>query len=258
MMILLVGLLAGLPLAAGGEEYGFSRLGLLTPLPPVSGTLMAAVGDNTDQGFLDLSQRAVGRRRISMRKAMLLTVLFPGAGQYYADARFKGQVFMGVEAAIWAGFIAYRVYGGWKKDDYQDYAAAHAGVDNTGKDEQFYDWIGFYNNREEYNQFGRLYYPDRPYLPDNSSYDWQWESEAHREEFKDMKDASKVAFRNSTLMIGLAIVNRVVAGIDTYRTVKSAQAKLRSLTQIGDYHVAISPKMFGDNPRIKVTVSRRF
>jgi hypothetical protein len=65
------------------------------------------------------------------------------------------------------------VYGDWKRDDYKAYAAAHAGVDNGGKDEEFYDWIGFYSNRDEFNQLGRLYYPERPFIPDDPAHFWQ-------------------------------------------------------------------------------------
>jgi len=232
----------------------YSRV--MPPAPLISPRVMA-VSDDKDRGFLDMSQKT-GVKDVSMKKAIILSLLFPGAGQYYADARFKGQVFMGVEAAIWAGFLAYRVYGGWKADEYKQLAAAHAGVDNTGKDEEFYDMIGFYDNREEYNQFGRLYYPDRPYYDDNSAYYWQWDSDASRFQFKNLKDASKTAFRNSTFLIGLAIANRIIAGIDTYRTVKTAQAKLRSLTQLGEYQFTVNPRPFGDNPRINISVSRKF
>jgi len=243
--------------SAAAEDLELSYSSLLEPMTPVTREL-AVISADQDRASLDMSGDLETQKKVSMKKAMLLSMLLPGAGQYYADSKFKGQVFMGVEAAIWAGFAAYRVYGGWKKDDYQDFAAAHAGVDNSGKDDEFYDWVGFYDNREEFNQLGRLYYPDRAYLPDNASYDWQWDSPENRVEFKEMKDASKSAFRNSTFMLGLALINRVVAGIDTYRTVKSAEAKVRSLSQIGDYKFSVSPKLFGDNPRIKVTVSRKF
>lgn len=249
--------LASLVSTSSAEDISLTYSELLVPVQPVSALALAADDDNRKQ-FLDMSQNVEAGRKISMKKAMLLSFLFPGAGQYYADSKFKGQVFMGVEASIWVGFIAYRVYGGWKKDDYQDFAAAHAGVNNAGKDDEFYDWLGFYDSREEFNQFGRLYYPDRAYLADNESYYWQWDSEDNRLTFKDMKDDSKRAFRNSTFMIGLAIANRVIAGIDTYRTVKSAQARLRSLTQFGEYHFALSPRLLGDNPQVKLTVTRKF
>lgn len=255
-VILAVTCCLGLMPAIQAESLNLTYSDLLIKTTPISSTLASAPGDD-GRPYLDMSQTGSGKK-ISMKKAMVLSMLFPGAGQYYADSKFKGQVFMGVETAIWAGFIAYRVYGGWKKDDYKDLAAAHAGVDNSGKDTEFYDWVGFYDSREEFNQYGRLYYPDRAYLPDNSSYYWQWDSEANRVTFKEIKDASKTALRNSTFMIGLAIANRIVAGIDTYRTVRAAQAKIKSLTQLGEYHFALSPKLFGDNPRVKFTVSRKF
>jgi hypothetical protein len=228
---------------------------LLAPDPPVS-RLVDAAGDGT-QVFPDMTPSTPGKQ-VSLTKAMILSLVLPGAGQYYADARFRGELFMGVEAAIWAGFLAYRVYGGWKKDDYQSYAAAYAGVDNAGKDELFYDMLGFYTSREDYNQFSRLYYPERAYYPDNRAYHWQWDSEAHRLQYKEFKDASKTAFRNSTFMIGLAVINRVIAGIDTYRTVKAAERKVASMTQFGDYRLSLAPNVLGKNPRISVTLSRRF
>jgi hypothetical protein len=241
---------------AGELDLIYSDL-LKTP-EPISSGLMASVGGDQDRTFIDMSGEMKSGKEISMKKAMLLSLIFPGAGQYYADAKFKGQVFMGAEAAIWAGFIAYRVYGGWKKDNYLDYAAAHAGVDNAGKTDEFYDWLGFYDNREDFNQYGRLYYPDRAYLPDNSSFFWQWDSAENRAFFKELKNDSKRAFRNSTFLIGLAIANRVIAGIDTYRTVKSARAKLSALSRIGEYHFALSPKVIGANPSVKLTVTRKF
>ena len=230
---------------------------LFSPPPPVSRSFMADVGQNKPTS-LDLSQQESSEHRVSMKKALLLSVLLPGAGQYYADARFRGQVFMGVEATIWSVFAAYRVYGGWKKDDYRDFAAAHAGVDNSGKENQFYDWVGFYDNREDFNQYGRLYYPERAYLPDDPSYDWQWDSEANRTEYRQIKNASETAFRNSSFLIGLAIINRVIAGIDTYRTVKAAQAKMKSFSQIGPYKIIVKPRLTGANAGLSLKITRKF
>lgn len=212
---------------------------------------------SSSPSFIDMSSITPGRE-VSLEKAVVLSVLLPGAGEYYAGAKFKGQVFMGVEAAIWSGFAAFRVYGHWKEDDYKAYAAAHAGVDNNGKDDQFYDWIGFYSSREEFNQIGRLYTSDRAYLPDTRSYYWQWDSSTDRMKFKDIKDASKTAFRNSTFMIGLALLNRLISGIDTYRTVKAAGKRVDSVAQLGDYKFKISPRLTGYNPGIKVSVTRKF
>jgi hypothetical protein len=229
---------------------------VVAPLPPVSRNLAILVAD-TGRVSLDLAERSTGKG-VSTKKAMLLSVLLPGAGQYYAGSTFKGQVFMGIEAAIWSGFIAYRVYGDWKQDDYKAFATAHAGVDNDGKDEEFYDWVGFYSSREEFNQLGRLYYPERPFLPDDAAHNWQWDSESSRAVFKNIKDGSKKSFRNASFMLGLALFNRVIAGIDTYRTVKAAGKKVEAMTQFGEYKMHVYPRLFGRNQGLSLAFSRKF
>jgi hypothetical protein len=256
MVTAAVGLLMMCAVSGWSQEASAPSSSVIQPLAPVSQGL-ATVSSDTGRISLDMSKPATGKH-VSIKKAMLLSVLLPGAGQYYAGATFRGQVFMGIEAAIWSGFIAWRVYGDWKRDDYKDYAATHAGVDNAGKDDQFYDWIGFYDSRDEFNQLGRLYTPDRPFLPDNSANFWQWDSEASRLVFKDIKEASKRSFRNASFMLGLALFNRVIAGIDTYRTVKAAGRKVDSMTQFGEYKLHVSPRLSGRNQGLSISLSRKF
>lgn len=243
-------------LAASGWSREAPSSSVVKPLPPVSKDL-TVVPEDTSRVFLDMSKPATGKH-VSTKKAMLLSALLPGAGQYYAGSTFRGQVFMGIEAAIWSGFITWRVYGDWKRDDYKSYAATHAGVDNAGKDNEFYDWIGFYDSRDEFNQLGRLYSPERPFLPDDQANFWQWDSEASRMVFKDIKDASKKSFRNASFMLGLALFNRVIAGIDTYRTVKAAGRKVDSMTQFGEYKLHVSPRLTGSNQGLSVALTRKF
>ncbi|MFH1699929.1 MAG: DUF5683 domain-containing protein [Candidatus Zixiibacteriota bacterium] len=239
-------------------KFAFNSSKVIKPIPPVSGQFLLSGQNDTGKTFLDMSQPQSEKSKLSMKKALFLSILLPGAGEYYAGSTFKGQVFMGVEAAIWGGFIGYRVYGAWKKDDYLSYASAYGGVNISDKDDVYFDMIGFYDNREEYNQYGRLYHPDRPYYPDADDYDWQWDSEERRLKYKELKDQAKTALRNSTFLIGLAIANRVVSAIDTYRTVKSASKRIRSLTQFGEYHMKIAPKIFRSNPEVKLTLTRKF
>ncbi len=247
--------------ALAGSDFSFHSGSIVAPLPPVTSNLQFTLQSDDKPGFIDMSGAANpggNANKLSLKKGLLLSILVPGTGEYYAGARTKGQVFMGVEAAIWGGFIAYRVWGGWKTDDYKRIASAHASVDNNGKDDTFYDMVGFYENRDEYNQIGRLFYPDRPYYPDNDSYYWQWDSESQRTQYKQIKEDAKTAFRNSTFMLGLALANRVVSAIDTYRTIKSANRKLNSISQLGAYHFKVSPKPFDANPSVTLTVSRKF
>ena len=105
-----------LPVCCPAKNGEPEQAGLLDPLPLISIQSAAPATSPEDDRQAGIS-RGLGERKISMRKAMLLSMLLPGAGEYYAGAKFKGQVFMGVEAAIWSGFAALRIYGGWKEDD---------------------------------------------------------------------------------------------------------------------------------------------
>lgn len=238
-------------------EFDLTLSSLLNPLPPVSGRILAVTPD-LSAGSLDMSDAQRFGNKLSMKKAMALSFLMPGAGEYYAGSKFKGQVFMGVEASLWLGYIAHRVYGGWKTDDYKSYASAHAEVSGSGRDDEFYDWVGFYDNREEFNQLGRLFFPDRAYLADTPENHWQWDSEQHRLRYKDIKEDARRIYNNSSFLIGLAVANRVISAIDTYRTVKAANRKHRVGSRMGQYKLKLTPRPFGENAGVKLTLVRKF
>jgi hypothetical protein len=62
----------------------------------------------------------------SVRKAMLLSSLFPGAGQYYADkSSFTTYIFPIIEVGLWAGYIYYHNKGADTEEDYMDFADEH-------------------------------------------------------------------------------------------------------------------------------------
>lgn len=198
----------------------------------------------------------------SKTKAVLLSLLVPGAGQWYLGEKGRGEVFIGVEAVAWAGFAAFRTTGSWKKDDYIKFAERHAGIDPTDKDDEFYKNLSFYDSRDQYNTAGRIINPTGPWYPATSEYYWLWDSETSRILFKNLRDGSKSDFKKATFMIVAALLNRVVAGIDTFRIAR----KLPSLSS--DYSseqtrkekikVGFKANPFGSNPEIKLTLSRRF
>jgi len=61
--------------------------------------------------------------RKSARKAMILSSLFPGAGQYYADkTSFTTYVFPILEIGLWVGYLYYHNQGIETERDYEDFA----------------------------------------------------------------------------------------------------------------------------------------
>ncbi|OGC87746.1 MAG: hypothetical protein A2142_06070, partial [candidate division Zixibacteria bacterium RBG_16_48_11] len=162
----------------------------------------------------------------SPKRAFLLSLLLPGAGQYYNESKTKAGIFAGAEASIWAGFAAFRLAGGWKKEDYQNYAVDHAGIIPDGKDDDFYERLTYYDDRDQYNQFTRLYNgPESPVYPETDYWNWIWDSNDSRSKYRDLRNQSKNAFRRSVYMVGLAALNRVVSALDAFRGAKKYNSK---------------------------------
>ena len=46
-------------------------------------------------------------KKLSKSKAVLLTLLAPGAGHFYIGEKGRGEVFMGAEVVSWLGFFAF-------------------------------------------------------------------------------------------------------------------------------------------------------
>jgi hypothetical protein len=229
---------------------------LTTPLLAGNDDKFDEFGDQSPKKELPKSTQPISRT-----KAVILSLLLPGAGQYYAGAKGKAEVFLGAEVATWAGVLAFNTYGHWKEDDYIRYAEEHAGIDPTGKDDDFYKNLTFYDNRDEYNTDGRIINPGAPYYPNTAAYDWQWDSRTSRDSYRILKNASKSAFRKATFMIGVAVLNRIISGIDAFRAVKKKAApdeqdEFSSDEQKIKFHLSGNP--FGSNPKIKIGLSRQF
>jgi len=177
-------------------------------------------GTPSDQG-------ASGRK--SVFRAGLYSALIPGAGQYYLGNRRTARYFFAAEALTWIGYISFRSYGNWRRDDYINYAAVYAGAQLEGKSDEFLSWVGFYNSIRDFNNLGRAYDPERPYLPNSPENYWEWQSDEERQTFRDLRNSSKEAYRRSEFMIGLAIVDRVVSVVEAVRSASRINRRIGSL-----------------------------
>ena len=164
-----------------------------------------------------LESSSAGKK--SVFRAALFSALVPGAGHYYLGRKRTARYFFAAEALTWIGYFSFRTYGNWKKDDYINYAAVYANAQLEGKSDEHINYVGFYENIREFNSFGRAYDPDRAYLPDTPENHWEWQSPSTRQGFRDLRNRSKEAYRRSDFMIGLAVIDRVIAIIDAVRTV---------------------------------------
>ncbi len=211
-------------------------------------------------GWEDEFQKTSGRK--SATKAMLLSLLLPGAGEFYADNKTHSRIFLGIEGSIWGSFFAFRTYGSWKKNDYKGYSALHAGVDLDGKNDDFFEDITYYDKRDEYNQFARLYNGDQAIIyPENDFWNWEWDSQDSKGRYRELRNQSKSAYRRALYMVGLAALNRVVSVLDAVRSVKKFNRMLNSEFSSADQtglKFSLDANFFGRNPHFNFSLSKSF
>ncbi len=224
----------------------------------------ALLNESRDFGGSDQQkEKKATTHGLSKTKAVALSLLLPGAGQYYAGAKGRAEVFIGAEVAVWAGVLAFHTYGNWKEDDYIRYAERHAGIDPSGKNDDFYKNLTFYNNREDYNTAGRIINPTAPYYPYTQSFYWQWESDDARTTYRSIRNSSKTAFRKATFMIGMAVFNRIIAGIDSFRIVSRMAQQTEQeneFSKVDDTKIKVkfNANPFSRNPSIALKLLRQF
>ena len=208
----------------------------------------------------DEFQKPSGRK--STTKAMFLSLLLPGAGEYYADNKTHSRIFLGIEGSIWGSFFAFRTYGSWKKKDYKGFAALHAGVGLDGKNDNFFEDITYYDNRDEYNQFARLYNGDQAVIyPENDFWNWEWDSQDSKGRYRELRNQSKSAYRRALYMVGLAALNRVVSVLDAVRSVKKFNRMLGSEFSSADQtglKFSLDANFFGRNPHFSFSLRKSF
>lgn len=181
------------------------------------------------------------KRGVSTFKAIGLSVLLPGSGHWYVGRRDRARVFFGIEAAGWTSFAGFLWFSKQRENDYQDYAVAHAGADPAGKEEQFWRSLTFYENRDDYNKIGRITNLDNPFYPEIPAYNWQWDSEASQDFYRELRNSSKTARRRAMFTLAMLGVERLVAAADAYRIAKKINSKAKS----GDLEVYFEPSSTG-------------
>ena len=256
---------------SSGEEEGngvAENSSILIPPKPILAARSSVIlkgrwleqNRQANPSFEDEFQKPSGRKSIT--KAMLLSLLLPGAGELYAENHTGSKIFLGLEGSIWAGFFAFRTYGSWKKTDYKGYAAAHAGVLLNSKTDDFFENITYYDSRDQYNQFAKLYHgADATIYPENDFWNWNWDSQDSKGRFRDLRNQSKTAYRKALFMVGLAAVNRVVSVLDAARSVKKFNRKLGSeFSSINsdELRFSLDANPFSKNPHYYFKVKKKF
>jgi len=164
-----------------------------------------------------LSQSAVQPKSVFLGAA--LSFLLPGMGEVYAGNFESGRYFLGAEVAMLLGIGTQYIRGSSFESDYKVFARTHAGVSGD-KDEQFWRDISAFNSINEFNaerlrnrDFGRLYNPQTHF--------WQWQSDADRRQFRDLRIQSDKAYQSIYYLFAAMGINRVLSMINAVRGINT-------------------------------------
>ncbi len=172
--------------------------------------------------------------------AALYSLLIPGAGEWYAGNFSTGKYLLGSEITLWMSLYGFYSYGAWLKNDAQSFAEVNAGIDWTGKDDKFFVNVGNFNSRSEYNE-KKMRDRDIGALYTESSYDWHWESDDLRREFRDLRVRSD-RMLNAIKFAGTAIVaNHIISAIIAGNSARLHNERLNNPAEQSNWSIGILP-----------------
>lgn len=166
------------------------------------------------------------------KKALLLSLLLPGAGEMSLGEHGRATGFFIAEGAIWTHFVWFQVAGHLRKDNYIDQAQRHAGVGVSSADDTYWKLVGQYETssgtgpdayEESLRREARDQFPGDPAAQDawvaerlpSGDRAWSWSSPDSRATYRETRESSRRAYDRSKYSIAAAIANRLLSAIDT-------------------------------------------
>ncbi|HUI66062.1 MAG TPA: hypothetical protein VL126_14550 [Bacteroidota bacterium] len=187
--------------------------------------------------------------------AALYSLLIPGLGELYAGDFSSGKYFLIAEGVLWVTYGAFEIYGNSLRADARLFAVAYAGVDPTGKNDQFYVDVSNFLSVSDYNDKKlRDRTPNLVYDP-AQGYGWLWQSDALRASFRDQRIRSEDMFNNTKFVGAAILVNHVASAINAARAAIAHNAALNAL--MGDLRFSAALIGSPTSPSgVKLTVTR--
>ena len=153
-------------------------------------------------------------------KYVLLSMVLPGAGEWFMGHKGPAKFFLGTELALWAGYLGTQGYIGVLENDFHSYAAVHAGVNTSGKNDQFWIDIGNSDNIYTYNEKRLVERRLQDVYPEDDAHYWQWDSKTNRDKYNDMRFKQHDWKQRANIIIGGVILNRLISAIDVIRLIR--------------------------------------
>jgi hypothetical protein len=163
-------------------------------------------------------------------RILLRSLTIPGWGQQTLGHTTAARVFGLAELGVWTTFASFRIQEQLRTNSYERTARLRAGIDVSGRDEEFRRIVGSYLSSDDYNLYvvardaANLYYDDpvrmRAYIAEHQlqgSDAWRWDDVDGLLRYRGQrKNAQRASLRANTAL-ALAIANRLVSAVHAAR-----------------------------------------
>jgi hypothetical protein len=230
----------------GPLALSFGRQGAREPRAPRPAATPGALG----------SERA---------RILLRSLTLPGWGQATLGHRGSAVFFGLTETAIWGTFTAFRIQVAMREDASLRTARLLAGIDLSGRDEEWRRIVGGFVSSDEYNLLvvardaANLYYDDpvayRAYVTEHSlqgADTWKWASAEDQARYRGQRKNAQRAAQRANTTLAVAVVNRIVSALHAARVAGRPAPAARS------WRFEVVPAAGADAMAFQVRVHARF
>jgi len=164
-------------------------------------------------------------------RLMLQSVTVPGWGQASLGQRRTAIAFALLEAGVWGAFTTFRIQEHMRRQTYERTAMLFAGIDLSGRDEEYRRIVGLYPSSEEYNRLvvrrdaTNLYFGDpeayAAYIAEHEIRGddaWSWGNEDDFLRYRTERQATQRASKHAQDALAAALINRLVSVIHAARS----------------------------------------
>jgi len=175
---------------------------------------------SADENFSDV--QAMTKKK-SPGLAAFASLAVPGLGELYAGRYDAGKYSSIAEATLWVFYAAMEVYSNQVRTDAINYAGVYAGAQIAGKPDQYFVDIGNYLNTNDYN-VGKIDQGENNLIYTSASYQWQWQSDADRSEFKRLRIKADEFLNYGRYTALVIIANHILSAFDAARLAAGVNA----------------------------------
>ncbi len=217
--------------------------------------------------FVLIFSSCYAEQKKSIKKAIFLSALLPGLGEYYARNTDNAIIMGGTETLIWLSYYKIGREIDWAERDYIKFVHYYAGIEADDLSEEYLQDIQDFYSSDKYNSelkaYARYLYDGnvtsdeyKNYVEKNgyyNQYSWQWDTIDNWNSYQELRQKKRELEIISKFTIGAAIINRVVSIIDAAKSVSNYN---KQISKEDNFSINLKTDVFRQS--IKLEFCKRF